>query len=67
MEEIFITEEELEYLTDIPTVISEEAVPYKSRKSQMSFEEAVKACNGITLEEFNAMWKESIRRLIPNP
>jgi hypothetical protein len=33
----------------------------------MSFEEAVKACNGITLEEFGKMWKESIRRIIPNP
>jgi len=65
MEEIFITEEELEYLTDIPAVVCEETVSYKSRKSQMSFEEAVKACNGITLEEFSKMWEESINRLIP--
>ena len=35
--------------------------------SKMSFEEAVKACNGITLEEFGKMWDESIRRIIPNP
>jgi len=66
MEEIFITEEELEYLTDIPTVVSEETVPYKSRKSQMSFEEAVRACNGITLEQFSRNIDDAIRRLIPN-
>jgi len=64
MEEIFITEQELEYFTDIPNVVCEKAVPYKS---QMSFEEAVKACNGITLEQFSAMWEESINRLIPSP
>ena len=63
MEEIFITEEELEYLTNIPNVVSEEAIPLKPK---MSFEEAVKACNGITLEKFSDMWKESINRLIPN-
>ena len=62
MEEIFITEEELEYFTNVPTVVSEEAIPYKPK---MSFEEAVKACNGITLEEFSIMWEESINRLIP--
>ena len=66
MKELFITEEELEYFTDIPMVLCEEAVPYKS-KSQKSFEDAVKACNGITLEEFSKMWEESINRLIPNP
>ena len=59
MEEIFITEEELEYFTDIPTVLCEEAVPYKS-KSQKSFEEEVKACNGITLEEFSKLLEEAI-------
>jgi hypothetical protein len=64
MEEIYITEEELDYFTNIPDVVCEEAVPYKSK---MSFEEAVKACNGITLEQFSALWDESIRRLIPNP
>ena len=64
MEEIFITEQELEYFTDIPNVVCEPTVPYKS---QMSFAEAVKACNGITLEQFSAMWEESINRLIPNP
>ena len=63
MKEIFITEEELEYFTDIPTVVSEETVPYKSRKSRMSFEEESKDC--ITLEEFSELWKESINRLIP--
>ena len=64
MEEIFITEEELEYFTDIPTVICEEAVPYKS-KSQKSFEEESKDC--ITLEEFSKLLDEAIIRLVPNP
>ena len=65
MEELYITEQELEYFTNIPDMICEEpVVPYKSG---MSFEEAVKACNGITLEEFSKMWEESINRLIPNP
>ena len=64
MEEIFITEQELEYFTDIPNVVCEKAVPYKS---QMSFEEAVKACNGITLEQFSRNIDEAIKRLIPNP
>ena len=64
MKEIFITEEELEYLTDIPMVVSEEAFPLKPKKN---FEEAVKACNGITLEEFSKLLDEAIIRLIPNP
>ena len=63
MKEIFITEDELEYFTNIPQVVSEEPV---YMKPEMSFEEAVKACNGITLEEFSKMWEESINRLIPN-
>ena len=64
MEELYITEQELEYFTNIPDMVCEEPVaPYKSG---MSFEEAVKACNGITLEEFSKMWEESINRLIPN-
>ncbi len=64
MEELYITEKELEYLTEIPTMVGEPLVPYK-RKSQMNFEEAVKACNGITLDEFSKIWEESINRLIP--
>ncbi|MCL1934133.1 MAG: hypothetical protein FWF53_10040 [Candidatus Azobacteroides sp.] len=64
MEEIFITEDELEYLTNVPDVVCEKEVPYKSR---MSFEEAVKACNGITLEEFSKMLDEAIMRLMPDP
>jgi hypothetical protein len=64
MEEIRITEEELEYLTHIPMVACEEEVSYGK---QMSFEEAVKACDGITLEEFSLRIDEAIRRLIPNP
>jgi hypothetical protein len=61
MEEIYITEDELEYLTNIPDLVCEETVQYQSK---MSFEEAVKACNGITLEQFSIMWDESIKRLI---
>ena len=64
MEEIFITEQELEYFTDIPNVVCEKTVPYQS---QMSFEEAVKACNGITLEQFSRNIDAAIIRLIPNP
>ena len=64
MKGMSITEEELEYYSNPTSVVNEATVPYKSK---MSFEEAVKACNGITLEEFGRMWDESIRRLIPNP
>ena len=54
MEEILITEEELEYYSNPISInmVSDVTVPYKP---QMSFEEAVKACNGITLEEFGKM------------
>jgi hypothetical protein len=62
MEELYITEQELEYLTNIPGVVCEDATLYK-RKSQKSFEEEAKNC--ITLEEFSKMWEESINRLIP--
>jgi hypothetical protein len=64
IDEIFITEEELEYFTNTPNVVCEDALSYKL---SMDFEKAVKACNGITLEQFSAIWDESIRRLIPNP
>ena len=64
MEEILITEEELEYFTDIPNVVCEETVPYKSHSS---FEKAVKACNGITLDEFSKLLDEAIIRLMPDP
>jgi len=57
MEDIFITEEELDYFTNIPDTLCEEAVPYHSK---MGFEEAVRACNGITLEQFSKMWDKVI-------
>ena len=57
MEDIFITEEELDYFTDIPDMVCEEAVHYRSKTG---FEEAVKACNGITLEQFSKMWDKVI-------
>jgi len=65
MEELLITEEELDYFTYIPERVCEETTSYKTKIN--SFEEAVKACNGITLEEFSKMWKESIKRIIPTP
>jgi len=64
MEELYITEQELEYLTNVPSVVCEDATPYGL---QRSFEEEVKACNGITLEQFSKNIDEAIRRLIPNP
>jgi len=62
MEEIFITEDELDYFTNVPQTVAEEA---SCIKPKMSFEEAVKACNGITLEEFSEKLSEAINRLIP--
>lgn len=62
MEEILITKEELEYLTDIPNKVCEENVSLYSEKS---FEEEAKDC--ITLEEFSKRIDDAIRRLIPNP
>jgi len=62
MEDVFITEEELEYLTNIPDLVCEEKVSLKPKKS---FEEESKGC--ITLDQFSKMWDESIRRLIPSP
>ena len=55
MEELFITEEELDYFTDVPDRVCEETVYYKSKNS---FEEEAKDC--ITLEEFTKRWKEAI-------
>ena len=62
MKEIFVTEQELEYLTDIPNMVGEETIPYNSK---MSFERESKGC--ITLEQFSKNIDEAIRRLIPNP
>ena len=64
MQEMFITEEELEYYSLPTSVVNEPTVPYKH---QLSFEEAVKACNGITIDEFSRNIGEAIKRLIPNP
>ena len=60
MEEIVITEQELEYLTLVPDTVCEDFA-----NPGISFEEAVKACNGITLNEFSKIWEDSINRLIP--
>ena len=56
---MYITEEDLEYYVNpVPTYTVNEATVLYGH--QMSFEEAVKACNGITLEEFSKMWDELI-------
>jgi len=60
---MYITEQELEYLTNIPDMVCEDAVPYKA-KSQRSFEEEARDC--ITLEEFSRNIDDAIRRLIPS-
>jgi len=59
MKEVFITEKELDYFTNIPQTVCEEP----TRINQLSFEEESKGC--ITLEEFSKLWEESINRLIP--
>jgi hypothetical protein len=64
MEEILITEEDLDYFTNIPDVVCEPAASYKS-KLRKSFEEEAKDC--ITLEQFSKLWEESINRLMPDP
>ena len=33
-------------------------------KPKMTFEEAVRACNGIELDKFSKMWEKSINSLI---
>ena len=64
MKEVFITEEELDFLTETPLMVCEEPV---SMKTNQNFEEAIRACNGITLEQFSKNLDEAIKRLIPNP
>ena len=58
MEEILITEEELDYFITIPDAVYEPAVPYRTKKN--SFEEEAKKHKCITLEELGRRWKESI-------
>ena len=61
-EPIYITEEELEYLTNVPNTLNEENMVYSSEeKYERDFP------NTISLEEFRDKWIESIRRIIPNP
>ena len=57
MEEIFITEDDLDYFTNIPYRVCEETVSYKSKRS---FEEEAKAHNCITLEEFSKLLDDAI-------
>ena len=63
MEEVLVTESELDYLTNIPQTVAEESASYMTPK--MTVEEAIKKYNAITLDEFSKLWEESINRLIP--
>jgi len=63
MEELIITEEELDYFTNIPYRVCEKTTPY--RKKNSSFEEESKGC--ITLEEFSILLDEAIIRIMPDP
>ena len=62
MEEIVITEDDLDYFTNISDRVCEETISYKSKKS---FEEEAKDC--ITLDEFSKLLDEAINRLMPDP
>jgi len=66
MENICITEKELEYYSNpiSDEMVMEAVVP---NKSEMTLEETLKYYNCITIDEFSEMWDESIRRLIPDP
>ena len=57
MEELLITEEDLDYFTNIPDKVCEATIPYKSKKS---FEEEAKAHNCITLDEFSKLLDDAI-------
>ena len=60
---IYITEEELEYFTNVPDMINEgNDMNYSSEED---FERESQDC--ITLEEFGRRIDEAIRRKIPNP
>ena len=62
-EPIYITEKELEYFTNVPDMINEgNDMNYSSEED---YERESQDC--ISLEEFFKLWKESIRRIIPNP
>ena len=62
MKPICITEEELEYFTNVPDRLDDD------NEGVLSLEEFEReAQNCITLEEFSERIGEAIRRMIPNP
>ena len=64
-EPIYITEEELEYFTNVPDMINEgNDMNYSSEEEY----ESLRATGELyTLEEFSNAIDEAIRRKIPNP
>lgn len=62
MGEIFINDEELDYLTNVPQVVCEEP---NFVEPKISFEEEAKDC--MTLDQFSEEIDKAIKRLIPNP
>ena len=62
---IYITEEELEYLTNVPDMINEgnEAL-YSSEEEYEALRASGELC---TIEEFSNAIDEAIMRLIPDP
>ena len=62
MNEVYITEEELEYYTNVPNTLNEGMVGILSREE---FARETQDC--ISLEQFSNNIDEAIRRLIPNP
>ena len=62
MKPIYITEEELEYLTNVPNTLNEEN---EMIFSEEEYERDSKDC--ITLDQFSENIDKLIRELIPNP
>ena len=66
MKEIYITEKELEYYSNPISneIVNEEVV---TNRPKMTFEEAKKVYNCVSIDEFSEKIGESIKRLIPEP
>ena len=63
-EPIYITEDELEYFTNVPNMINEENIVYSSEEK---YNELLASGNFVSLEEFRKAWHESIDRIMPDP
>ena len=61
---IYITEEELEYLTNVPNMINEDNIVYSSEEK---YNELLASGNFVSLDDFFRMWEESIDRIMPDP